>query len=75
MKNYNFRPIFQNFNENLVKNAFNFWRKFGKNLEVCISRGFGERSPPKLAILLKKSKKAMETSCFLEIFYKLPKKM
>ena len=67
MKNFNFRPIFQNFNENLVKNALNFWRKFGKNLEVCIYM--------ELAILLKKVQKAMETSCFFEIFHKLSKKI
>ena len=64
----------QNFNENLVKSALNFWRKFGKNFELCISRGFGGLSPPKLAILLKKSKKAMET-LFFEIFPKLSKKI
>ena len=40
-KNYNFRPIFQHFNENFVINASNFSRKFGKYLELCIYRGFG----------------------------------
>ena len=54
MKNYNFRPIFQNFNENFAiftnffKNFSNFSRKFTDKSEVCSSRGFrgGGGAPP-----------------------------
>ena len=55
MKNYNFRPIFPNFNDNFEKKFSNFSQKFGKFLEVCIYTGFrGEAPPPpKLAILFK----------------------
>ena len=41
MENNNFRPIFHNFNEFSLKNLSNFSRKYGKNLEVYIYRGFG----------------------------------
>ena len=52
MKNYNFRAIFQNFNENfaiftnIFKNFSNFSRKFGEKIELCSSKGFRGRSPP-----------------------------
>ena len=74
MKNYNFRPIFHNFNENFGKNVSNFWRKFGKNFEVFIYTGFGGRSPLKLAILLKNSQKSNGKLVFFENFHKLSKK-
>ena len=51
MKNYNFRPIFQNFNENFAiftiffKKLANFWRKFTKKSEWCSSRGFRDSAP------------------------------
>ena len=66
MKNYNFRPIFHNFTENCVKNVSNFWRKFGKNLEVFIYRGFafGARDFIKNGNIV-----------FLEILHKLSKKI
>ena len=54
MKNYNFRPIFQNFNEDFVKDASNFWRNFGKNLEVCIYRGFVDGAPHEAHDFIKK---------------------
>ena len=67
MKNYNFRPIFHNFNENFVNHILHFWRKFGKILEVyAFIRG--SEGGGKLAILLKIVQKAMETAYFLKIF-------
>ena len=75
MKNYNFMAIFQNFNENFVKNVSSFWRKFVINLEVCIYRGFGGRSPPQLASLLKIVQKSNGNLIFFENFHKLSKKI
>ena len=58
MKNYNFRAIFQNFNENFaifpkfLKNFSNFSRKSGEKLELCSCRGFrgqGPRTPEKIS--------------------------
>ena len=51
MKNYNFRAIFQNFNENfaiftkIFKNFSNFSRKFTDKSELCSSRGLRGLSP------------------------------
>ena len=73
MENYHFRPIFQNFNENFVKNVS--WRKFGKIFEVFIYTGFGGRSPLKLAILLRNSQKSNGNLAFFENFHKLGKKI
>ena len=52
MKNYNFRAIFQNFNEKFAiftkffKNFSKFSRKFGEKLELCSCRGFRGAEPP-----------------------------
>ena len=72
MKNYNFRTIFQNFNEKFVKKCLEFLAKIWENLEVCIYRG---RSPAKLAILLKKVQNSNGNLVFFEIFHKLSKKI
>ena len=50
MENYHFRPIFHNFNENLVKNVSNFWEKF-RSIHLYGVRG---AEPPEARDFIKK---------------------
>ena len=54
MKNYNFRPIFLNFNENFVKDFSNFSRRFGKNVEDGICMAFPRAEPRAARDFIKK---------------------
>ena len=62
------------FLQNFVKISRIFRENLSTNQNYAVVGGSGGRAPAKLAILLKKSKKAMET-VFFEIFPKLSKKI
>ena len=74
MKNYNFRPIFHNFNENFRKNVSNFWRKFGKMQKYSFIGGSGAE-PPETRDFIKNSPKSNGNFVFFENFHKLAKKI
>ena len=75
-ENYNFKPIFHNFNENYAIFT-KFSRFFAKNCEkiqTCIHKGFGELSPRRLPFYSKMVQKAIVTSYFLKIFINYERK-
>ena len=82
MKNYNFKAIFQNFNENFAiftkffKNFSNFSRKFGEKLELCSCRGVPVGRAPRTQekfsnfFLLKSNEKLQ---CYANYNLKMPR--
>ena len=85
MKNYNFMPFFHNFNENFAiftkfsKDFSNFSRKFGRNLEVWICRGFrlpgGSDAEENSKIFIKNQWKITILGQFFIILMKILEKM
>ena len=68
MKNYNFRPIFHNFNENFCKKCLEFLAKIWEKFRSIHLYGVRGAEPPEARDFIKKVQKSNGNLVFLKIF-------